>query len=109
MNVRFLWGEDGLYEAFPSLILVHVKINGVGVGSRGSGRFVCGRRPVTTLWTAAGGNESNRGASLAFQLGHGICAILALSTLFAFLGLLASRNSLGCNEVDIGTAGKVSK
>jgi hypothetical protein len=102
-------GDDGWYEAFPFLFLVHVKIDGIRVGRGGSRCFFCGRGPIATLWTTASGNKADRCASLAFQLSHGICAILDFFALFAFLGLLASGNCLRCNEVDIGTAESVSK
>jgi hypothetical protein len=83
------------------LILIHIKINGIGVGCRSSWCLAGGWRTVASLRTAAGSNKANGGAGLTLQLGHGIG--LALATLaFSFLGLLAPGNGLGCNEVDIG-------
>ena len=100
------------WDRFPLLLLIHVKIDSVGVGRRDD--WCLGRRwrTIATLRTTAGGHEAHGSASLTFQFRHGICTFLVLVAFpfFACCGLLlTSGNGLRCNIADIGTIDNVRK
>ena len=95
----------------PPLLSIHVvvEIDGIWVGGSSWRRFTSGWRAIAALGTRTGRNEANWSASLPLQGRHGIRTVFVLvaalsGRFFPFLGaLLASGDSLGCNEVDIGT------